>query len=541
MGSPVAADGRTPPAGMPARFDAGAATAGAIEQTELPPLDGHGAPAAADTPASSDTSATAAKLEQLFTGLELPARSPALADLFRRKMTSPGSGSTGALLAVRTEALYRIGALNEAALLLASPASDPVLQALSARHFLAQGRTGEACAAIRQASTALGRLPPRIASETVATQGYCAAAGGAPQEAGLFAGLAREGEGASPVTLALLEAIASGTVAVLPDTRRLTALDYRLIRLNADAATADLAPRAEPAMLVAMATDQTLDPASRVSAAELAAASSIVPPATLSAAWRDAPLPASADAIDPNLRRANLFRAAESERTPARKARLIRSLLDEARRSGPYHATMPLLGPTVETLAPVAEIGWFAETAVEILAGAGRFDRARNWIRFAGTLDPRTDLTHWLALIDIAEATTSVRRGESLASVEELALRGRFPPDALHRLAAVLDALDYNVPMRLWEAASRTPQPNQGHLPETGVLANLQAASRQRDGLATTALAIRSTGTGTADQSNILVLGDVIRALRRAGFEAEARRFAYEALVPLWPRATSSG
>ena len=65
-------------------------------------------------------------------------------------------------------------------------------------------------------------------------------------------------------------------------------------------------------------------------------------------------------------------------------------------------------------------------------------------------------LAHWLALIDIADPAPRSQRGASLASVEELALRGRFTPDGLHRLATVLDALDYHVPMRLWEAASRS-------------------------------------------------------------------------------------
>ena len=41
-------------------------------------------------------------------------------------------------------------------------------------------------------------------------------------------------------------------------------------------------------------------------------------------------------------------------------------------------------------------------------------------------------------------------------------------------LGAPLDALDFQVPVRLWEAASRAPQPTSGYLPPTGVLAELQ-------------------------------------------------------------------
>ena len=50
----------------------------------------------------------------------------------------------------------------------------------------------------------------------------------------------------------------------------------------------------------------------------------------------------------------------------------------------------------------------------------------------------------------------------------------------LHRLVTVLDALDTQVPIPLWEAASRTPQPTDGHLPATGVLAELKVARDKR-------------------------------------------------------------
>lgn len=523
----------------PDRVDPSPAAAGPIERTELAPLVGHEPDTAIQpAPRPSDTSAEAARMEKLLTGLDLPPRSPALADLLHRQMTS--QPPAGAALAVRIEALYRAGALDEAARLLPASDADAVHQVQAARIRIAQGQRETGCESVRQASGNIQQIPRPMHAEVVLMQGYCAAAAGNPSGAGLFAALARETGAIRTATMAILESVATGTPPAFDDSGRLTALDYRLLRLIEGTDAAAIIPRVEPAMLSALAGEDSVPPAIRVRAAESAAASAAIAPAKLAEAWREAPAPTSAENIDPALRRANLFRAAEGERTPARKARLLRTLLDDLRRNGPYMPALPLLAPAVENLPPVAEIGWFAETAVEILLGGSRFNRARGWIAFAGTLDPRHDLSHWLALIDIAEASTAVRRGESLGSIEDLALRGRFGPDALHRLSLVLDALDYNVPMRLWEAASRTPQPTQGHLPETGVLAELQTASRQRDGLATVALSIRSIGPATADQANLLTLGDTIRALRRAGFEAEARRLAIEALLPLWPRSASN-
>jgi hypothetical protein len=121
-----------------------------------------------------------------------------------------------------------------------------------------------------------------------------------------------------------------------------------------------------------------------------------------------------------------------------------------------------------------------------------------------------------------------------------MALRGRFTPDALHKLATVLDALDYDVPVRLWEAASRAPQPTAGHLPPTGVLSELQAAARSRDRIRTITLVFRTLGREGPEHAHMIALGDAIRALKRSGLEREARFVALEALFATWPRGSST-
>ena len=144
-------------------------------------------------------------------------------------------------------------------------------------------------------------------------------------------------------------------------------------------------------------------------------------------------------------------------------------------------------------------------------------------------------LQHWLALEDLADAA-SASHGQYLPQIEALAQHGRFTPDALHRLVTVLDALGYNIPIPLWEAASRTPQPKTGYLPTTGVLSQLQDASAKKEFGRTVLLAMKSLGPNGAEGANMLALGDSIRALKRAGLEADARRLAVEALFGAWPR-----
>jgi hypothetical protein len=191
----------------------------------------------------------------------------------------------------------------------------------------------------------------------------------------------------------------------------------------------------------------------------------------------------------------------------------------------------------------VPEIGWFAETAIEIALVAGRHEDARAWVAAGSQAGDGAsgDFSHWLVLIDIADAS---RAGPgpgaaNLDSVDRFTPGGRFEPALLHRLATVLDALGTHIPIPLWEAASRTPQPADGHLPDTGVLSSLQTASKNKEFGHTVLLAMKALGPAGAEGAHMIALGDSIRALRRAGLEKEARELGLEALFASWPRVTS--
>jgi len=101
----------------------------------------------------------------------------------------------------------------------------------------------------------------------------------------------------------------------------------------------------------------------------------------------------------------------------------------------------------------------------------------------------------------------------------------------------VLDALDYQVPIPLWEAASRSPQPTDGYLPPTGVLSELQQAAKSGESAKMILLVASAIGPDGPAGAHIIALGDVIRALKRAGMEREARRLGVEALFTAWPRS----
>jgi len=508
-----------------------------VERGELAPVPG------AATGAQGSENA-ASSLAALLDGLELPLRSPALSVLFRR-VTAGIADATPHLVALKAEALWRAGLLAEGDELFGrNPAADrdARLLALRARYDLALGRHDRACAAARAANARRAELAPALRAEMITAQGYCAAAAGDKPGAGLAAGLARE-EGSVPAhTLAALEAVAYGQKLRPSADDRLSPLDYRLLRLTGAAVAPELAERAEPALLAALVLSPQTGPELVVAAAEAAARANAIGPARLAEAYRRPAFAADvltqplAAPIAPVLRRALLFQVAETERSSLRKARAVRALADEARRNGLYLPVLAMLAGPVEAMAPTQEIGWFAETAVEVLLAAGRFERAASWAAFGGIERRGAEgLSHWLALIDIADRAPAWRRGEYLAALEELALRGRFGAEALVRLATVLDALDYQVPVRLWEAAARNPQPG-GYLPETGVLSELQGAARSGDRDRTVLFAIRTLGPAGPEGAHVIALADTIRALKQVGLEADARRIGFEALFAGWPR-----
>jgi hypothetical protein len=295
--------------------------------------------------------------------------------------------------------------------------------------------------------------------------------------------------------------------------------------------------KAEPALLVALATSGAPDARVQVAAAEAALRLNALTPEAAAEAYRRLPVPpagAGVTASDPALHRAQLFRAAEAAPTPEAKVRLVRSLLNEARRAGLRLETARMLAPLFSQFWPSSATASLAEPIVEVAVAGGDLDLARRWAETAANLQ------HWLALIDLADPQSRLVPQSGLSYLEDLAARGRLPAAALHRVVTVLDALNVTVPLRLWEAAGRVAQPSGGYLPETGVLTELAQAARQKETGRTILLVMRALGPDGPDGANVLALGDSIRALRQAGLEADARRLAVECLLDVWPHTSGS-
>lgn len=502
-------------------------------------------------------------VERMVASLTIPPRSAALHDLWRRLIVAdvqaPQGGDDNAHFeAMRLEALFRSGLMAEIAEHLAharQAESTPLTAMLQARSEIGSGRREAGCDIAKRVGDIRGDIPKSLRGEAILVSGYCAAVIGNAAAAGLLAELAREEGMPRTPGLAALEAVAyqSKTDVSLAKGQHLALVDYRILELaSAAPAPEELVKVATPALLVTLANDAGAKPELRLEAAEAAARINAMKPEALGVVYRAVAnkLAPTGTAIDAQVggnkdgpgRRALLFTSAETERTPFKKVRDIRAFIDSARRSGLYLPALILVAKLTDQIGLVPEIGWFAETAIEANLAAADYPRARTWANFARSLDTgrggQTD--HWQALIDISDPDYPAGRGQSLGSVESMALSGRFTSDLLHRLATVLDALEYNVPIPLWEAASRTPQPSTGHLPATGVLSQLQDASKKREFGRTVLLAMHALGPDGAEGAHMISLGDSIRALKRAGLDKDARRLGLEALLGAWPRALSN-
>jgi hypothetical protein len=479
-------------------------------------------------------------LEDITSSLTLPSRSPTIAALWPRVWTDAGRGGqlSPAFEGIRIETLAKSGdliALKDVLDRTTSP-SDPVMAIVVMRARLLIGDRDAGCALAGEAIRNRAKLPASFRRDAVLAAGYCAMVGGNAEAAKLTVDLIRGERLDVPFALAVLSGAGAGGKAPPPLPAHIGALDYRIGEIAGIVWPKEVVERADAGVLAVIATTQSVDPGLRVVAAERAARLNMLTTESLAEQYRGIPHAPDemahplATRLDGAMRRSLLMQAAEAERAPDKRARLMRALMEEASRAGVGPAVARILGPLVEQMRPSPEIGWFAETAVESLVQSGRGEAATAWIEMT-----RGQAEHWRILATLASGSFNSARGLGLDGLEGMARSGRFEAPTLHRLVTVLDALDIQVPIPLWEAASRTQQPTDGYLPPTGVLHELKAA--QQKGGATTVLRVaQAIGPSSAAEANLLTLGDAIRALKGAGLDREARTLGVEAIIASWPR-----
>ena len=446
----------------------------------------------------------AAALERLLDATPLPSPSPTLAALIARALAADDGGNGN--LALRAAALQRAGRVEETISLLGkSPgASGPGLEARYAMALFAAGREAEACAV---------DLGDRPGAEARLMSAYCSATGAdAP---------GRYASAAAPPPR-------SSTRKPVVDVA-----DYVSLKLagpDGEAALKpDLAAKASPELLFRLARDAGAAPELRLAAAERAASLNVIAGDELARAYREAAAKLPEGAKSGPALRARLFASFDNAPSANIRAESIGALLASARDQGIEVPVAQALAQAAAGLVEDPQADFFAETGVRIAALAGDEESAWAWIDTGGER-----MRSWQLLL-AASDPQGPRAEAALAAGIDIALKGGLPPPLLHRLVTVLDALDYEVPMPLWDEASKTPQPDDGDLPPTGALTGLKQAADAGDVGRTVLLAATVLGANGAKGAHLIALGDALRALKRVGLDAEARRLGFEALYARWP------
>lgn len=527
---------------IPAPVDsANLPAAGAVDMGELPPVM---SPGGGGLPHQLWSGTTMEEIEGLFGKLDIPPRSAALHGLWRRLLTTAGESPAGGrtpnhFLALRIDGLYRSGLLQEANAVLGGGTDghdDPMLLTARARAELGLGETDAACATMKRVRLANTEMPKRVRNDALLVSAYCVSKDKNPDHAGLAAEVARDQGVESAVALAVMDSIAETKTPKIPKSAKVSLIDYKFLSLLGPAMTGRVLAQANPDVLVAIASDSAATEDARLAAAEQAARLNAVDAQGLGRIYKSVEFdpgfmqaPDSAP-VDGAERRALFYQTALAQSEPRRRLELSRQLLVGAGRDDLYLPMAQLVAWLIGDVQPSPDMAWFGETAIEAFCAAENYELAMRWALSSG------DLMHWLPIIDIADAGNNVPHGSSLRYAEDLIQAGALSPDTVERLATVLDALDYNVPISIWDAAQRAPKTGKGHLPETGVLSQLQDAARQQSYGKTILLAMVTLGPDGGDGAHLLSLGDTIRALKAAGLEADARRLAFEALFSSWPR-----
>jgi hypothetical protein len=267
-------------------------------------------------------------------------------------------------------------------------------------------------------------------------------------------------------------------------------------------------------------------PPGAVAAAERAASLNIIDGETLAAIYRDAAQRLPKSTQTPAALRAKLFAALEGETSEGSRAESVDALPTSGKDARIEIPIAQAMAQARNGFTQDTQVAYFAEIGVRVAAVAGDEQTSWNLTEAAGARG-----RSWQLLLVTADPL-SERAHTALKSGVDIVLKTGLPGPLLQRLVTVLDALGGEMPIPLWDLAAELLQPDDGYLPAMGVLSTLKDAD---DVGRTILLAACVFGPDGPRGAHLITLGDGLRAPRRVGLDAEARRLAFEALYAHWP------
>ena len=350
---------------------------------------------------------------------------------------------------------------------------------------------------------------------------------------------------------ALAEAMAGGpppALRSLPGLKDPGPVTLAALRALQRGAPPDVLALSDPARLAAVATNPATDPATRVTAAERAAAALFLDARQLAEAYHAVPskgeelaLLADMAARDRSARTRALvqraFLAAMDGRRRVELARLAVDLVDAPLLAGPLGGAA---AGVLDTVSPTPDAAALAPAAARLYFALGRADAGRRWHDLALRGRPTVEVARlWpLSIIAGGIAGGSSAGNAGLAAWLDEALRGADAA-ARSRVAgqlALLQAVGVTVPDDAWLRAADGEAPA---LPANPMLPNPALWERLKDAAAggrtgeTVLAALLLLGEGGPAAASPVVVARVVAGLRAVGLEADARAIAREAAAAL--------
>ena len=343
---------------------------------------------------------------------------------------------------------------------------------------------------------------------------YCRMDAGEQKAAQALAAALRDRGEDDPVFFALFAAM-NGAKAELPPLRELSPLHLAMaqsakIRLPADAVSVQ-----DPTRLAAIARQPNLPAEIRLRAAERAAQAGTLSPEALAAVYRAVP-PAGEGSAN-----AALYRSIRGEKTIGKRAELLARWFQQAR--WPADPATRLRLDMVRPLDPTPSTVPLAPFAAKALLAAGDAEMAWPWLELAGQ-SGNPEVQKQVALLwplGLMYDNAMLDRGMMNRWLETV---NQMPngPARVARVMGVLNALGYDLPGGATNAAA-------GVGGQSGVFQQLDAAAAGRREGETIVMSLIALGRDGLAGADPFVVSTVIRSLRRAGLELEARAAAREA------------
>ena len=485
-----------------------------------------------------------ALVEKLLPMLPAAPSSPAMRDLARRLLltnaVAPAGKSTVDLFGARADRLAAMGDFADAAALLAlqpAPDAGPASARLRINALLLAGDDDGACKAV-DATKAKASADIDWQKALI----FCQLHAGKTDEAALGLDVLHDQDPKDEAFYKLARAMGgdkSVKVASLPDP---TPLELAMLHAAALPLPPDAAGASDPAVLLAMAGDASIPPATALAAEEQAAAAGALPVSKLQAAYASVSFPpedlAAAVAVSEKdggaTGRALLFQAAGLNQDLPGRIHIVQAALDRARRQGGYLLSVQANLPYILPLTPSADLSWFAGDAGRALYASGHYEQANAWLQIAQDR-AKTDAAAAGAAATLAVYARIAGVGQPLfwdaAAVQKWRqgqAAGPASAAAINRLFAVFEGLGEPIG-GAWTLIGQDT--TAGAAPDPALWFDLgDAANNGRIG-ETVLLSLCAIGPGGPAGANPIMLSRAISSLRQVGLDAEARTIAIEAAI----------